>query len=209
MHGAVGRARPDVPARGPSPPGDNQRTQRRSNSRTPRSPLAPLPAANTRVRSRRSALAGTRSSRQFRGPRESHAFPACALAGACGSPDPRPWSARMRHRAPPLPVHPLHCPGTGDARLPPPRVPSRPRAPEAALRLRVRGASAPGEAAPGGARAAASAPVTPVVGPPRPGPRPGTASVRPCQPRPHDTRRPSDVPCGVPRRGDRPGNPAP
>lgn len=102
-------------------------------------PSSPKTAANTNVRSLHKALEGTRSGGQFRWPQKSHACAllACALASGCGSPDPRPWSARMRHRAPPLPVHPPHCPGTGDAWLLPSRVPSSPWAPEAALRLQV------------------------------------------------------------------------
>lgn len=167
---AVGRARPDVPARGPSPPGDNQRTQGRSNSRTPQSPQPHYqlrtPEFGAGVRHSR----GPEVADSPAGPESRTRSQPVSSPGAFGSPDPRPWFARMRLRAPPLSVHPLHCPGTGDAWLPPPRVPSRSRAPEAALCLRVRGASTPGEAAPGGARAAASAPVTPVVGPSRPGP---------------------------------------
>lgn len=146
MHHAVGRERPDVPARVPSPQGDNQRTQRRFSSRTPRT-LQPTKQLRTPM-----FRAGTRRSRGLevadssRGPESRTRVPflACALASGCGSPDPRPWSTRMRHRAPPLPVHPPHCPGTGDAWLPSSRVPSRPWAPEAALRLRVRRASPPG-----------------------------------------------------------------
>lgn len=165
----VGRARPDVPARGPSPPGDNQRTQRRSNSRTPQSPRPHYQLRTPEFG------AGVQHSR---GPEvaDSPAGPESRTRSQL-VPSPVPMGLQTRapgSRAcasePHLSVHPLHCPGTGDARLPPPRVPSRPRAPEAALRLRVRGAGAPGEAAPGGAPASASAPVTPVVGPPRPGP---------------------------------------
>lgn len=166
MHHAVRRERPDVPARVPSPLGDNQRTQRRSSSRTPRT-LQPPKQLRTPMFG-----AGAKHSRGLEvvdssvGPESRTRVPflACGPASDCGSPDPRPWSARMRHRAPPLPVHPPHCPGTGDAWLPLSRVPSSPWAPKAALRLRVCRASAPGEAAPGGARAAAPAPRHPCRG---------------------------------------------
>lgn len=128
MHHSVRRERPDVPARVPSSPGDNQRTRRRSSSRTPRT-LQPPKQLRTPVFG-----AGSRRPRGLEvvdssaGPESRTRVPflACVPASDCGSPDPRPCPARMRHRAPPLPVHPPHCRGTGDAWLPPSRVPSSP-----------------------------------------------------------------------------------
>lgn len=151
MHHAVGKERPDVPARVPSLPGDNQRTQRRSSSRTPRTLQPPKQLRTPMFGGGARRSRGLEVADSSAGPERRTRVPflACALASGCGSPDPRPWSARMRYRAPPLPVHPPHCPGTGDAWLPPSRVPSSPWAPEAALRRAKR---APG----GGARRSAS-----------------------------------------------------
>lgn len=113
MHHAVRRERPDVPARVPSPPGDNQRTQRRSSSRTPRT-LQPPKQLRTPMFG-----AGARRSRGLEvadssaGPENSHA---CALPSVC--PLQWLWVSRpaplVRAHAPPSPSPP--CPPTSLSR---------------------------------------------------------------------------------------------